>query len=254
MVREIEEVAVMSRIQEALKRAEEQRAGRTPSAAAPKDGAVTPEALDDEVRRLELSLSAWRARPAEPASTPPLAQTAAVSKRAPPPAHRTGTASDSWETEICRCQDTLALCEQRLTQAHQQRAACQGQVAEQERVVAQATAHLVALQQRVQDAAAAVRNIEADRAAHGERLSALRQCQTLAQAAVEAEGQIQTNTETIARIARVQQRVTEKLSQHQQEAQELRAAAAELRRRLADTLARTQHPASPAMNGGGRDE
>lgn len=213
----------MSRMQEALKRAEEQRASRTST-------------LSDEADRLEASLAAWRsARPAEPV--------AATNGSQPP-----------WEEELHRCHTLLVSCDARIAQAQQQRASLQVQATEQERVVAQAAAHLGTLQQRVQQAEAGLRSAEADRATHAERLASLRRCQALAQAAAEAEQQLQANTETITRIARVQQRVTEKLSQHQRQAQELRGTTDSLRRQLHDALARAQGVSGSTTNGDGLHE
>ena len=212
----------MSKIQDALKQAEEQRATRAQSASAGPASAT----LSDEVQRLEASLAAWRARPAD----------------------------SQWDEEARRCQTALASCEERLVHAQQQRASLQAQAAEQERVVAQAATYLAVLQRRLRDAEAGIQEVERERTVQGERLSAFRQCQTLAQAAAEAEQHLQTKTEAIARIARVQQRITEKLSQHQRVSQELRDTAATLRRQLAETLARAQMTNGPHTPGDGRHE
>ena len=235
----------MSRIQDALKRAEESRNVRTQSASAiPADATATSAQLDDEVRQLEASLAAWRVQPAAPAVTPPPADAQ----------HQKPSGVRLCEEDIRRAHAALAACEERRERSRQQCAALQGQVTEQERVVAQAATHLAVLQQRLQESEALVQGAEAEQAACGERLAALRQCQALAQAATDAEQHLQANTETIARIALVQQRVTEKLSQHQREAQELRATAAQMRQRLTEALARAQSIAGSTTNGGGRHE
>ena len=226
----------MSRIQDSLKRAEDHRNVRTQSAglsaatpvagqaiAISKNETVTSARLDDEVRRLETSLATWRVRPADPAAPQP-----------PAPA------DSEWDEEIRRCQALLASCEERVTRAQQQRASLQAQVTEQEHVVAQAAEHLAMLQHRFQEAEAGVQQAAGERTAHGERLSVLRHCQALSQAAAEAEQRLQVNTEVVARIVRVQQRITEKLSQHQRASQELREASETLRRQLAETLAHAQ--------------
>ena len=235
----------MSKIQNALKRAEEHRASKTQAGGLPPHEALTPEGLDDEVRRLEALISAWRVRPADPVpasvSVGP-ARTSAASVGGP------------WVEELQRCQAVLAACDERLTRAQQQRASIQAQVAEQERVVAQAAAHLAALQQRFQAAEADVQQVTEERTAHGERISILQQCQVLAQAAAETEQRLQVNTEMVAEITLVQQRVTDKLSQHQRASQELRESAETLRQQLADMLKRAQLASDQDINGGGRHE
>ena len=239
----------MSKIQNALKHAEEYRASKTHSAAdLPHGGAPTPETLDDEVNRLEASLSTWRARPAEPAPAAASAE----------PRHgSTAQAGGPWGEEIRRCQETLAACEARIARSQQQRSSAQAQVAEQERVVAQAAAHLATLQQRLREAEAEVQQMEGERTTHSDRLSTLRQCQALAQAAEEAEQRLQMNAEIVVHITGVQQRITEKLSQHQRASQELRESADTLRRQLADMIARAPSIGSSPMNridGDGRHE
>lgn len=245
----------MSKIQEALKRADEHRNARIQSVGAiPRKGTAASARLDDEVRRFEASLAAWRApRPAGPAATPQQPEPAA-SKNETNGLHAqtSPSALGRWDEEIRRCQVLVAACEERLTHSQQQRASLQAQAVEQERVVAQAAALLSALQQRFQECEAGVRSIEAERTAHGERLSALRQCQTLAQAIGKAEQQLHASTEAIARMARVQQRVAEKLSQRQQKSQELRAAAVQLRQQLAEARSRAQPAADATTNGGNR--
>ena len=132
----------MSRIQDALKRAEESRTPRTPSGeAAPPRDAISAEMLD-EVRRMEASLASWRpipGKPGAPASSTPSAETPAPS-------------AGRWEEEIRRCEAELAAHENRAVRSQQQRASLQAQMEEQDRVVAQAAALLGTLQQRVREA------------------------------------------------------------------------------------------------------
>lgn len=246
----------MSKSHDALKQVERRRSARTQHTDAIQQfEALTPERLDDEVRRFEASLSAWRTpRPAGPAAMPQPEPAASKNETNGSRAQASTNGAGEWDEEIRRCQTLAASCEERLAFAQQQRASLQGQAADQERIVAQAAAYLTALQQRLQESETGVRRAEADRAAHGEWLSALRQCQALAQASAEAEHRLQAHTETIGRIARVQQRVAEKLSQHQREAQEMRSSAEALRRELSEALSRAQHSAGSIVNGGGRHE
>jgi chromosome segregation ATPase len=231
----------MSRIQDALKRAEEQRSSRQslnqPKAPAPS----AQEHLAEEVRQLEAKLAAWRTGAPAPAK-------AAQSAKDPQPVQ------SLWTDEIRRCEAELADHEQRIGAAHQHRAALQVQVTEQERVVEQASAHLTALQQQIREVDAELRQSDGERVAFSERLAAFRQCQSLAQAAADAEQSLQSHTQALARIARVQQRVSEKLTQQQREGQELQQASDALKRQLAEAVARVKGGPMSSGQAGGRHE
>ena len=201
----------MSRIQDALKQAEDQRSVRTPVCEALPVSAMSSEMLD-EVRRLEASLASWRPRPAAPTA----------------PASSTGR----WEEDLRRCEATLVAQDTRISRSQEQVASLNTQVVEQDEVVTKAAALLRALQQRLQEAQVSLRQAEAEKAAQAERLLALRRCQALSQAATEAECDFRAHAETVARISRVQQRVNERLSKHQLQAQQLQQAVAQLRRQL----------------------
>lgn len=221
----------MSRIQDALQRAEDQRSEQTVSGAAPQPSVMSSARLADEVRRLEASLASWRPRPeASVASARPAAR---------------------WDEDMRRCEEELAAHEARISRSQEQRASLDAQVAAQDQVAARAVAMLQTLRQQLHEAEAAVRQAEADQAAQAERLLALRRCQALSQAAAEAERDFQAHATAIARISRVQQRVNERLSKHQLQAQQLQQAAAQLRRQLNDAVTQTT---SQIIQGGGRHE
>jgi chromosome segregation ATPase len=231
----------MSRIQDALKRAEEQRSSRQavnqPRAAAP----APADRLADEVRELEAKLAAWR-------TGAPLPKPQASASESAPAA----AAQSLWSAEIQKCEAELAAHERRIGAAHQHRAALQAQATEQERVVAQASAHFTALQQQIREVDAELRDADAQRVAFNGQLVAFRQCEALAKAAAEADESLQSHTESLARIARVQQRVNEKLSQQERQGQELRQASEVLKRQLADAVARAKAGSASPGQGGGR--
>ena len=240
---------MMSRIQDALRRAEEHRGSRSQAGPEARESSMR---LDDEVREFEASLTAWRARPAEPAVEP---------AQHPPSVFQQGQETaplraivNPWDEDIRRCRDALAACEARVARARRQQKVLHTQVREQECVVAEAATHLHVLQQGLKELEDGVRRTEAERSAEGERLLALRQCQALAQAAAEADQRLQANTEAMARMARVQQRVSEKLSQQQEEADALRSAAAELRQQLAEALERARSSVNLTAHGDRRNE
>ena len=231
----------MSKIQDALKRASEERdlrsgvSNQTSRTHEPADGA---QELWHEVRRLESSLANWNARQASPvqASSEPAvrsAESAAGQGRTSPP-------TQTWKDTLTQCERQLSAYDDQLAHHLEEQVTLEAQVATQERAAAQATAALNALRQRLADAQGAAKSVEAGKAVVRRKVDALRECQRLSGASEAAEQELQATDDVIVRTLDDQQRAVDKLVQYRQHRQTVQRTTEGLRHQLQQALARME--------------
>ena len=226
----------MSRVQDALKKASEDREIRHAGSGQAKELSAGTQELWQEVHRLESSLANWTAR--QTVSTGSI-QPAAPATPAPGFVTRPH-AVHTWQETFTQCESALSACDAQIVRHLEEQALVEAQVAAQERAAAQANLELSTLRHRMMDVQGAVKSAEAGKAALQRKVDALRECQRLSDACAAADQELRTTDEMIAKTLDYQQRVTDKLAQYRQHQQTAQRTAEGLRHQLQQALVRAQ--------------
>ena len=228
----------MSRVQDALKQASEEREIRHGASSQAHDKTVGTQELWQEVHRLESSLASWSA--ARQAS---LAQSAASAGR--PAAPAASQPACTWKETLTQCERQLSVYDEQLVRRLEEQATLEAQVETQERAAAQAASALASLRHHLTDTQRAVQSVEAEKASVRRKVDVLRECQKLSDASAAAQQELQATDEMIARTADYQQRVAEKIAQYRQHRQTAQRTAEGLRHQLQQALARVETNGAP---------
>ena len=253
----------MSKITDALHRAEEQRRAQAapetplfrriqPAAPTPQDkanahlGAPAPSARQASV--------SWSGGGPAVAPAPDIAPPAA-SRPTPAgqhvPSDGAGTVA-SWDAAIERVTQQLAAIETRVARGAGERVRLTAQLQANEQLVAAIGREQIELKQQLASVEQAMRAVDADRAAYVRQLDSLRECQVLSHTVRVMEQELAANAKALEAIARTQQHVYQEQEHYQQRAQALAQQLEGLRFRLAQALAFTGTTDARSANGGGR--
>ncbi len=233
----------MSKIQNALERADEERATRSAADARAEAGTeASPQAraMWQEVRRWETSVVARRSpqSPVAPGRAPHSGGGANVST--PRLETRPADAGPAWDEALRQAQGILVTCEQRMAVARDAAAASAAGVTAHAAIAAQAARELTRLQQAAQHAQEQMQAAERIYEGQRDRVAALQQGQVLAAACRKAEQEAQVAAQLVTHTS-------QELAHYQARHRDLTTTVDDLRRRLSETLARLQ--AAPGRTG-----
>jgi hypothetical protein len=257
----------MSKVTEAMKKAEEERAGHQSSAALGFSARFLrslKEELQEELRSFE-TVVGWRSAKAaqgdapevsEPAS--PVSEEPAVAMQAPAvvaqepqqpkvelrvvPERLGGAGPDHWQAELARLTQELAACEQQAARQTSQQALCRVRMASLDELKARMKQERQALGEDLQRTSLEVSALEARSASLSRQLEALLESQLLANQVRVAQRDLQHHAEVVAQMARSQLQRAEELTQYQQREQILRQRMEELKSKLESALSMTGAP------------
>ncbi len=219
----------MSKILDAVRKAEGDREGRSIAAPDTSVGQTTRVYVLDPVS----GEGRWvnGAAPAVSASNGSNGPTPMSDSSMPTPS--------TWEQTLTSVQRELEDAEQDAARCAQEQGRLKAEISACDHTIATLTQQRETLHQQVARSIEAAATLEATTASWRRKLEALRECQVLSHTLRRTEQDLLANTALVAHVTQAQQQVAEELAQHRQRGEALQRQVQELRFRLAQALTST---------------